>query len=149
MKRILLVATSFAFTASVAVAEHNMAGCGLGSQVFEGKNDQTSQILAATTNGTSGNQTFGISSGTLGCTPDGAMASKEELNIFTGKNLQKLAADIAKGEGEAIETFVQLKGVQASEKASYIAKLQSNFGNIFTSENITAGEVLANIEKLS
>src|SRR5688572_24022634 len=43
---------------------HPMAGCGLGYVLF-GHNDNTPimQVLAATTNGTSGNQTFGMTTG--------------------------------------------------------------------------------------
>jgi hypothetical protein len=144
MKKIALTVSTLVLSSSL-FAGHNMAGCGLGSQVFK-ENDQVSQILAGTTNGTSGNQTFGISSGTSGCTPDGAMASAEKLNIFTGENLDKLALDIAKGEGETLDTFIELSGVQ--NKAEFVFKLQSNFSKIFTSENVTAGEVLANIQNI-
>jgi hypothetical protein len=74
------------------------------------------------------------------------MASAEKLNIFTGENLDKLALDIAKGEGETLDTFIELSGVQ--NKAEFVFKLQSNFSKIFTSENVTAGEVLANIQNI-
>src|SRR5690554_3540402 len=44
------------------------AGCGLGTAViFPDANQWYEHVLAATTNDTSGNQTFGMTSGTLGC----------------------------------------------------------------------------------
>ncbi len=42
-------------------------GCGLGTMVFDGQQGKVYKVLGATTNGTSGNQTFGITFGTLGC----------------------------------------------------------------------------------
>ena len=43
------------------------SGCGLGATVFEGQSGLFPNVLAATTNGTFGNQTFGLTSGTSGC----------------------------------------------------------------------------------
>ena len=48
---------------SGGAAKYGPAGCGLGSMIFDPDSGFT-QIFAATTNGTSGNQTFGISTGT-------------------------------------------------------------------------------------
>ena len=147
MKKVIVTATAAATLMSVSAFAGNMAGCGLGSMIFK-KNDQVSQILAATTNGTSGNQTFGISTGTLGCNKDGAMAQNEELNIFTSKNMEKLAADMSKGQGETLNTFAELKGISADQKAQFFASVQKNFSKIFTKENITAGEVLQNLDSV-
>src|SRR5947207_15915430 len=44
---------------SGGAAKYGPAGCGLGSLIFDADSGWT-QIFAATTNGTSGNQTFGI-----------------------------------------------------------------------------------------
>ena len=147
MKKVIVTATAAATLMSVSAFAGNMAGCGLGSMIFK-NNDQVSQILAATTNGISGNQTFGITSGTLGCNKDGAMAQNEELNIFTSKNMEKLAADMSKGQGETLNTFAELKGISADQKAQFFASVQKNFGKIFTKENITAGEVLHNLDSV-
>ena len=147
MKKVFVIAAAATLMSVSAYAGQNMAGCGLGSMIFK-KNDNVSQILAATTNGISGNQTFGITSGTLGCNPDGAMAQNEELNIFTSKNMEKLAADMSKGQGETLNTFAELNGVSADQKPQFFAALQKNFNKIFTKENITAGEVLQNVSSV-
>jgi hypothetical protein len=148
MKKLALTFASISLVATLQADNHNMAGCGLGAMIFP-ENDQVSQILAGTTNGTSGNQTFGISTGTLGCTPDGAMAQNEKLNIFTSENLDKLALDIAQGEGETLDTFVELNGISnQTNKKEFVSKLQNNFSSIFTNENVTAGEVLLKIKNI-
>ena len=48
-------------------AEGKGGGCGWGNMVFEGQRGLGPHLLATTTNGTSGNATFGLTSGTNGC----------------------------------------------------------------------------------
>ena len=86
----------------------------------------------------------GITTGTSGCNPSGVFASNEELNNFAGQNLEKLASDVSKGGGETLDAFADLAGV--ADKPTFFAAAQANFGKIFTSENISAGEVLANMD---
>ena len=58
MKKLFAAALMIA-AGSSAMAQNNV-GCGWGSAVFNGQRGVAPQVLAATTNGTSGNQTFGI-----------------------------------------------------------------------------------------
>ncbi|HKB84382.1 MAG TPA: DUF3015 family protein, partial [Burkholderiales bacterium] len=69
MKRIF-VAIALSALPAMAFAD-NVGTCGWGSKLFDGQKGAAPQVLAVTTNGTFGNQTFGISSGTSGCTQDG------------------------------------------------------------------------------
>ena len=63
-KRIAVAASLFLLPVSVfAAAGYGAAGCGLGSMVF-GSKPGAEQVVAATTNGTFGSQTFGITFGT-------------------------------------------------------------------------------------
>ncbi|MDE2000936.1 MAG: DUF3015 family protein, partial [Burkholderiales bacterium] len=55
MKKLLAAALMIA--AGSAMAQNNV-GCGWGSALFNGQKGVAPQVLAATTNGTSGNQTF-------------------------------------------------------------------------------------------
>lgn len=67
MKKFLAAAAFVAaFSASSAFAVDS-TGCGLGSMIFRGQRGLVPQILAVTTNGSFGTQTFGISTGTSGC----------------------------------------------------------------------------------
>ena len=50
-------------------------GCGVGTMIFKGKSGLAPHVLAVTTNGTFGNQTFGMTSGTLGCNVDQKIVS--------------------------------------------------------------------------
>ena len=122
------------------------SGCGLGTQVFEGQSGIVPQVLAVTTNGTSGNQTFGISSGTLGCVKNGTVASPSKMAMFMGENMNKLAMDMSRGQGETLTTLAGLKGVDPADRAHFYAVTQANVGRIFVSDDVTAGEALQGLE---
>jgi len=145
MKKIL-VATVLTFASvSFANAEQNNVGCGLGSMIFEGKTGKMSEIMAATTNGTSGNQTFGISSGTLGCKENGVITYSAALSTFMSANIDKVSHDMAVGKGESLETMANLMGIAEQDKATFYKATRENFDSIFVSENITVKQVLSNL----
>jgi len=130
----------------VGFADQANTGCGLGSIVFEGKEGLVSQTCAATFNGTFGNQTFGITTGTSNCKQYETVWANEELNRFVADNMDNLARDIAKGNGEYLNTLAVLMEVPDGERASLYAKLQTNFSNIYTSDKVNHVDVLKNIE---
>jgi len=120
-------------------------GCGLGSMVFEGQNGLMSQTAAATTNGTFGNQTFGISSGTLNCEQFKTFAYNEKVGVFVAENMDNLARDIARGQGEYVNTLAVLMEVPDVKKASFRSQLQAHFSDIYPSNKVTHSEVVQNI----
>ena len=97
--------------ASVASTAHadpyGTAGCGLGSMLFHDKPGIV-QVLAATTNGTFGTQTFGISSGTSNC--EDTKASAQSTKSFVQANREAVSKDIARGSGETISSVSTLAG---------------------------------------
>jgi hypothetical protein len=127
-------------------ADQKNYGCGLGSMAFEGNDGLISQISAATTNGTSGNQTFGITSGTSNCTQYETWTSNEKVNVFVADNMDSLAKDIAKGKGEHLDTLASLMNVPQKDRPAFSSKLQKNFSRIYTTESVTAMDVIRNIE---
>lgn len=126
----------------IAFAAQANPGCGLGSQVWKGQDGVVPHVLAATTNGTSGNQTFGMTSGTLGCD-----ASKpiQSAALFLNDNIDQVAENMATGRGEALTTFAELMGVAEADQAEFITLTQANFGKIFTNGAITTDEVMTNL----
>ncbi len=130
----------------VGFADQNNTGCGLGSIVFEGKEGLVSQTCAATFNGICANQLFGITSGTLNCKQSETLWANEELNRFVADNMDNLARDIAKGNGEYLYTLAVLMDVPQGERTSLYSKLQANFSNIYTSDKVSHVDVLKNIE---
>ena len=127
-----------------AVDQKN-TGCGLGTIVFEGQNGLVSQTFAVTTNGTFGNQTFGITSGTSNCEQPKAYTHNEKLNTFVADNMDNLARDIARGNGEYVNTLAVLMDVPETQRISFRSQLQSHFSQIYPSDKVTHSEVVQNI----
>ncbi len=128
------------------LADQKNYGCGLGSMAWEGNDGLISQVSAATTNGTFGSQTFGITSGTSNCAQYETWTSNEKVNVFVADNMDSLAKDIAKGKGEHLDTLASLMRVPQRDRAAFSEKLQNNFSRIYTSESVTATDVIRNIE---
>ncbi len=148
MKKILLVTTLALLVASAALAATGKqnTGCGLGTVLWAGKADNSiiSQSSQATTNGTFGTQTFGISSGTSECGTPSQVVLNERLNHFVRANMDNLARDIAQGNGESLDTFAELLQVPDDQRPAFNAKLQQNFEKVFTSPSVELANVIDN-----
>jgi Protein of unknown function (DUF3015) len=116
---------------------YGMAGCGLGSLAFANEKDKASQIFASTTNGTSGSQTFGISSETSECTTDGTIKSERAQEAFAEVNFDSLAQEMAKGQGEHLTAFAHLLGCPESGLSEFGHLTQRNYTQIFSRDPMT------------
>lgn len=143
MKKIISLLAFTALSASLYANENT--GCGLGSLIIKDQNSVALQVLAATTNGTSGSQTFGITSGTSNCAKPNNYVSNDKLNKFVSENMDELAMDISSGKGETLETVAKLMNVENTQEFS--AKLQANFSNIYSSQDVTSATVIDSIAK--
>ena len=147
MKKLLVIILLALAAPAFAGQGASNTGCGLGTILWGNDSDGSviSQSLQATTNGTFGNQTFGITSGTLGCDQPANVIKNDRLLAFTADNLDLLARDIATGQGETLDTVAELLEVPAAERPVFNATLQINFEKIFVSGTETAGVVLDRI----
>ncbi len=147
MKKILLsVIATVALTTTAFAGVNNQTGCGLGAVLIKDNSSTVMLVLQATTNGTSGNQTFGITSGTLGCKKT-KLAMNEMAEEFVASNMDTLAKEIAVGHGESIDTLAELLNIE--DKATFSASLQSNYNAIYTSQKVEMSDVLDNISATS
>jgi len=158
-KRIVLAVAIFLASGSMALAGNSNldkvggqdrdAGCGVGTGLLLDGSDKSilRKVLAVTTNQMS-SQTFGITTGTSGCSENGALVSNQRLNMFAGANIDKLAADMAVGDGETLDSMAEIMGIDDSQRPAFYSLLKDNYGTIFISDDVTAGEVLASINKL-
>jgi len=143
MKKLIVSIAAVAALSSAAIAGVNsQTGCGLGSMII--KDDSSAVLLAlqATTNGTSGNQTFGITSGTSGCKKT-KFVMNERAEEFVASNMDQLAKEIAMGHGESVDTLAELLAVD--DKEVFASALQANYNSIYTSQNVEMADVLDNI----
>jgi len=147
MKAKLLV--SFLFLAIPFTAQaQNIGKCGWGSKVFEGQRGIAPQVLAATTNGTSGNQTFAITFGTSGCTQNGVVSSTWRTAMFIQSNMTKLAKDVSVGEGETLNALASIIGVESADESAFRTVLKSNYSKIFSSSEVTSNDVVLSMKSL-
>lgn len=141
--KLLVAALSLSASASVlAAGENNVGACGWGSKVFAGQSGVFPQVLAATTNGTFGNQTFAISTGTSGCTQDGAVSSNWQTALFIDGNKERLARDVSRGQGEALESFARLMDMNDTDKAHFFRAAKRNFDRIFPTSQASTDDIL-------
>ncbi|MFV2059861.1 MAG: DUF3015 family protein [Gammaproteobacteria bacterium] len=146
MKKILVATVLTLASVSFAnAAPNNVGSCGLGSMIFKGKTGTMNESLAITTNATSFNNTFGITSGTLGCKKNGVVTYSAALSTFMAANIDKVSHDMAVGKGESLETMANLMGIAEQDKATFYKTTRENFDSIFVSENSTVKEVLSNL----
>ncbi|MCG6936839.1 MAG: DUF3015 domain-containing protein [Gammaproteobacteria bacterium] len=138
---ILLGASSVAFAEAAGGP-----GCGWGNMLFEGQSGPAPHILGATTNATSGNNTFGMTSGTNGCSTSGKLT-------YSGKNvvssiMGEFSEDVARGEGDALNAVAVVYGIEQPDRETFANVMHENFSVIFPNENITADEMMASIEEV-
>ena len=147
-KKLVVVALMLSFPVGAMAANENVGGCGWGSKLMDGNRGIAPQVLAVTTNGTSGNQTFGISSGTSGCTQDGVVKSSWKTAMFIDGNKTKLARDMSTGSGETLESLAKLIGIQDQHKAAFFQATKDNFSRIFAADNVTTDQVVASLKQV-
>jgi DUF3015 family protein len=148
MRKILIavflsVVSALAFAQKAAAQQNNIGTCGWGAKLFDGQSGVAPQVLAVTTNGTSGNQTFGITTGTSGCTQDGVVRSTWKTAMFIDGNKERLARDMSIGNGETLDSLAHLIGVRQEDRAAFNRTVQANVSRIFASGSTTDQVVVA------
>lgn len=137
----LVIASLMLLGVSAFAKPYGDAGCGLGSIVF-GDQAGFTQVFAATTNGTSYSQTFGISTGTSNCTDGGSVKGAMAVPAFIEVNKASLAKDAARGEGETLAGLANLLGCNSKNLGS---SLKSNYNKIFVETNMEPTAIEARI----
>src|SRR5262245_25654265 len=137
----LSVAVLFGMQAGLALAANpdTGPGCGLGKLAWADYSHQKNiapQVMMATTNGTFGSTTFGISTGTSGCTNDGKVWTENKTTMFAELNFENLSQEIAQGQGEHLASLATLMGVPADQHGAFFAMTQERYTSL-----VNAGEV--------
>jgi len=138
---ILLVSSS----AALAVAPGG-PDCGWGNMLFEGQSGLGPHWIATTTNGTSGNKTFGMTSGTNGCSTGGTLTYGG--SSLVSNMMDELSEDVARGHGDALNAVAVSMGVEKADRELFAKVAHDNFNAIFPNENVTAKEVTASLNAL-
>ena len=120
MKRILLGTLMTIASASAFAVAPGGPNCGWGNMLFKGQSGLPSHFVASTTNGTSGNATFGMTSGTNGCSTNGTLT-------YGGKPLLVVQA---RGHSSEVEVFGPMMGEPVAARInSDISRWRSGDGS--------------------
>jgi hypothetical protein len=146
MKKTIISIALLGFASSAMAEAPGGPDCGWGNLLFDGQSGIGPHFLASSTNGTSGNATFGMTTGTNGCSADGKLTygGKSLLGSIMGE----FSEDVARGEGEALNAVAIMYGVEQEDRASFAAAMHSNFNTLFPSEDVTADEVMASMNEI-
>lgn len=137
---VALTAVVFGVQAGLAFAVNpdNGPGCGLGKLAwadYKTPKNIAPQVMMATTNGTFGSQTFGISFGTSGCTNDGKVMAGQQTHVFVANAFETISEDMARGGGEHLAALAALMGVPAEQQPKFFALAQQQYAAL-----VAAGE---------
>lgn len=117
------------------------SGCGLGSLLFDGNSGVGAHSIAMTTNAFLFNNTFGMSSGTLGCDSTQPVRYKGE-RIYISANMTRLAEDMARGQGETLAGLANLMGIAEGDRPAFYALTHKQFERIYPNESVTSDQVV-------
>ena len=146
MKKIIagLVLISASSVANAGAA--GGSGCGWGQALFDGQSGTATHVLAGITNASTGNNTFGMTTGTNGCTTNGTLSYGGQSVVSSIMN--EFSEDVARGEGDALDTVAIVYGVEANDRDTFAKVMHKNFTTLFPSEDVTAEEMMSSIEDL-
>jgi len=120
-------------------------GRGLGTMLLGDREPLLMQLVVSSLNGLYGNQTFGITFGTLGCDKPKALVLNEMLDKFVADNMDNLAVDIASGQGESLDALADLAEVPPDKRQGLYREFQASFDQIYPSAQITHKEVVTQL----
>ena len=139
MKKVFMsVALSASLVSGAFAAANSNTGCGLGSYLID-KQGLIWNLFQITTNGSTGTQTFGITSGTSGC-KSGKIAMDSRTQEFVAANMDALSQEIAQGRGEHLDPLVELLNV--ADKDAFKIALQDNYNKLYASKDAQSADVL-------
>ncbi len=142
-----LIALAIMASPSLALAD-NGPGCGMGAELWKGKSGLVAHTSAGTTNTTFSSPLSGLLSGTSGCDNPGVVANDYQQKLFVAFNLDDLAQDIAKGNGDHLSSLASLLKVADEDQAAFYALTQRNYDQIFASSTSDYQSVLTALNQL-
>lgn len=151
MKKMILVISAVLMMASSSYANtvSQDCGCGLGRVLIGGKQGLVWNLIGTFLNhALCGNQTLGMTTGTLGCDTGGKIVMNERLEIFVADNRDNLAQDIAAGKGETLSALAEIAQVAPDNQDRMFSALQSSFDAIYPDANVSDKHVVTVINDI-
>lgn len=142
MKKLLLSTALLGFSTFAIADAPGGPGCGWGNLLLEGQSGMVAHFGATTTNGTSGNATFGMTLGTNGCSVDGALTYGGNSLVWFDNVLDEYSTDVAQGQGETLNAVAVMIGVEQQDREKFGQLMHENFANLFPNTAVSSQEVM-------
>ncbi len=146
MNKTLIVTALLGISASALAEAPGGPNCGWGNMLMEGNNGLGSHIVASLTNGSTGNASFGMTSGTNGCATNGTL-TYGGISLV-GAVMDEFGEDVARGDGEALTAVAVAMGIAETDRPLFKALMHDNFTTLFPSQDVTAEQVTSSIVTL-
>ena len=143
MKRILIACVLAGSSATAFAGAAGGGECGWGQILFEGQSGKPSHVLALTTNASTGNNTFGVTTGTNGCSANGTISYGGKSAVDLSMLMDEFSEDVARGDGEVITAMAVTLGIKPEDRAEFKQALHENYDLLFPSENTTTEHTMA------
>jgi len=141
-------AVLMAASSTVMAVSPGGPNCGWGNLLFKGAKGLPSHVVASTTNGTTGNASFGMTSGTNGCDVSGRLTYGGRDMVQVSSILDEFSEDVARGHGDAMNTIAVLIGVEQSDRSAFSEVMHENFALIFPNEQVTAKQAMLSVNAI-
>lgn len=145
MKKTLFTAAFAALMLPVLAQADSGPGCGVGQMIFKGQTGLVPHTFAATTNGSTYNQWFGLTSGTLDCNPEQVVSNEFQREIFVASNLDSITLEMARGSGDHLASLADLMGITASDRGDFYAMTKVQFPALIQASDAGAKGMLVAI----
>ena len=147
-KRMLIAASLMSLSLGAAAEAPGGPSCGWGNMLFAGNSGMAFHFLASTTNGTSGNATFGMTSGTNGCSVHGKLTYGGKSLLAQSSVMEEFTQDVARGDGEAMNAVAVSMGVPAESRPAFAEVMHQNFNTLFPTADVTSDQVYTTMVEL-
>jgi hypothetical protein len=141
-----MAAALIALPGFALAADNAGPGCGLGRVVFKGQSGFFPHTSAATTNGTSWNQLFGLTSETSDCNPSSVVSREVQRQFFVASNLDHLHQEMAQGAGLHLQALADLMEIAPSDQPAFAKLTQERFPALLGAADEGPSAVLAALD---
>lgn len=141
-----LALATFGLAGAADAGSTNGPGCGWGATLFKGQSGLFAHTAAATTNGTTWNQWFGLTSGTAGCDPDTVVSNEYQRKLFVASNMDNLSQDMAQGRGDHLDALASLLDIAEQDKPGFFSLTQTHLSELMEAADQGAHKVLSALD---
>ncbi len=140
--RIIIIALLAIISVSSAFAGDSSSGCGMGWEVAKNQS-LVSSSTRAIVNATFSN-TIAMTLGTSGCAKHSIVNNDAKGIHFAEANMNQLAIDMARGNGEFVTSFASVFGCQNSR--AFGSMVQANYETVLPSDSTSGVELYNNVK---